>query len=425
MTTGLHYLRAVFLLCGLASQAAVAGEVRDGFTFAAGGDLLGPYRTFAEVNDERFNRGVISLFQKADAGFANQEGTVLDAKGFAGAPMAVGSTYYTPTAAARDLKAMGINMMLKANNHATDWGTEGLVASMNALKAAGILYGGAGLSEAEARGPQYLDTPKGRIAIVGTASTFSPAAQAAAPRNLKGITTNPRPGISVLRVRPITLMTPDKIEQLRTIFSDGSAANADIQVGNRTFRPAKAPGTTWEMNKSDQAAIIAAIREARKNADFVVFAIHAHETEDGDEANTTPADFQPILFHEAIDAGADAVVRSGPHILNGIEIYNGKPIFYNLGSLWFDFGGVRSLGSLKFTDDWYETVVPVTTYSGGKVREIRLHPLTIDFGDTGGAPHPANAEEAKRILERMKDMSAAFGTDIQIERGVGVIRPKP
>jgi poly-gamma-glutamate capsule biosynthesis protein CapA/YwtB (metallophosphatase superfamily) len=42
--------------------------------------------------------------------------------------------------------------------------------------------------------------------------------------------------------------------------------------------------------------------------------------------NPQPADFEPALFHAAIDAGADAVVRTGPHVLNGIEIYKGKPM---------------------------------------------------------------------------------------------------
>ena len=51
--------------------------------------------------------------------------------------------------------------------------------------------------------------------------------------------------------------------------------------------------------------------------------------------SAVPADFLPLLFHKAIDAGADVVIRHGPHELNGIEIYKGKPIFYSLGSLFF------------------------------------------------------------------------------------------
>jgi poly-gamma-glutamate capsule biosynthesis protein CapA/YwtB (metallophosphatase superfamily) len=37
-----------------------------------------------------------------------------------------------------------------------------------------------------------------------------------------------------------------------------------------------------------------------------------------------------------IDAGAAVVTASGPHVLRGIEIYNGKPILYGLGNFIFE-----------------------------------------------------------------------------------------
>ena len=40
--------------------------------------------------------------------------------------------------------------------------------------------------------------------------------------------------------------------------------------------------------------------------------------------------------HACIDAGADAVIGAHPHILQGIEYYEGKPILYSLGNFWFD-----------------------------------------------------------------------------------------
>jgi poly-gamma-glutamate synthesis protein (capsule biosynthesis protein) len=199
------------------------------------------------------------------------------------------------------------------------------------------------------------------------------------------------------------------------------------------------------MSKPDEKAIVDAVREARSRASFVLFTIHAHETagpvqdpgpgsavERSDEAQSPndpqPADFEPALFHEAIDAGADAVVRTGPHLLNGIEIYKGKPIFYSLGSLFFDFQGKRSYTvptgqTLTFPDEWFETVVPVTTYRDGKVSEIKLYPMTIESSTapSGGAPHPADPATARRILERLKTLSAPFGTQITIENNIGII----
>jgi poly-gamma-glutamate synthesis protein (capsule biosynthesis protein) len=450
--------RIGFVLAGVAlfvahmANRVPPNSVPDGFTFAAGGDLIGPYHTLQGVDDPAFFSGVVPLFKSADVGFANQEGSIFDLESFPGSPAAEngGGIPQSPFAVARDLKGIGITMVSKANNHATDWGTEGLVVTQQSLTAAGIAFAGSGMSEAEARAPAYLDTPKGKIALVATASTFTQMSVAGAPRTRRGHITHARPGISALHVKEIELRPADQIATLRGILYGGpvkSLGDSDqVDLGDQIFRASDKRGETWAMNKDDEAVIINSVRDARKNASFVLFAIHAHETggpvadpgrgslvDRTDEApapnDPRPADFEPVLFHEAIDAGADAVVRTGPHLLNGIEIYKGKPIFYSLGSLFFDFQGKRSYTvptgqTLNFPDEWFETVVPVTTYKGGRVSEIKLYPMVIESSDTptGGAPHPADPEQARHILERLKTMSAVFGTQITIEHNIGVIR---
>jgi len=123
------------------------------------------------------------------------------------------------------------------------------------------------------------------------------------------------------------------------------------------------------------------------------------------------------------------VIRTGPHLLNGIEIYKGKPIFYSLGSLFFVLGGRRGYtapnGQAKtFPEEWYESVVPVSTFRQGRLAEIRLYPIVIESSaaPTDGFPRPANAEQGRRILQRLKVLSATFGTAVEIEGNVGVIR---
>jgi poly-gamma-glutamate capsule biosynthesis protein CapA/YwtB (metallophosphatase superfamily) len=445
-------LAALALVIGGMASRVPPALVPDGFTVAAGGDLIGPYHTLQGVEDPAFFRGVAPLFKNADVGFANQEGSIFDLATFPGSPAAEngGGIPQSPLAVAYDLKAAGITMVSKANNHATDWGTEGLVITQQSLTSAGIAFAGSGMSEAEARAPAYVDTPRGKAALVATASTFTSMSAAGAPGMRRGHPTRARPGISVLHVQEIQLRSRDQVAALRALVYGGSgtsAGNADqVEVGNQIFRASDRRGVTWEMNKADEAAIIASIREAREHAGVVLFSIHAHETggpaadpgagvavERSDEAqapdDSRPADFEPALFHEAIDAGADAVIRSGPHLLNGIEIYKGKPIFYSLGSLFFDFQGRRSYTlptgqTLNFPDEWYETVVPVISYKGGRVSEIRLYPMVIESSDTptGGAPHPADAAQARRILERLRTLSSAYGTRISIENDIGVIR---
>lgn len=74
-----------------------------------------------------------------------------------------------------------------------------------------------------------------------------------------------------------------------------------------------------------------AIREARKNADYVVVIVHG-----GHELYQLPSTRMQDTYRFFIDAGADAVVNHHQHCFSGMEIYKGKPIFYGLGNFLFD-----------------------------------------------------------------------------------------
>jgi poly-gamma-glutamate synthesis protein (capsule biosynthesis protein) len=355
---------------------------------------------------------------------------------------------------AKDLRSLGITIVSKANNHATDWGTEGLVATLASLRAAGVAAAGAGMTLAQARGPVYLRTRGGMAALVDTASTFTPMSVACPPPNARyGPSARSCPGISALHVRAVHLLSHAQFDALRSMVSglrvmspaqswsgelDSALAgqgNGDLFVGDTVFRSGSSPALTWEMAPDDFRAVIDSVREARQHANFVLFSIHAHEitpyenpSQGNDNDSARPASFEPILFHAAIDAGADAVVRNGPHVLGGIEIYKGKPIFYSLGSFFFEFGGTRSYKVpggmlLRFSDAWFQTVVPVVTYRSGVVHEITLYPMVIEssHAPTDGRPRPADSRQAREILMRLQTMSAVYGTRIEIANGVGII----
>lgn len=454
-----HVTAAGFLALALTAQARAAQgppRVADGFSFAAGGDLIGPNQTLGGMPDPGLE-AVARHFREADLGFANMEGALFDLAGFKGWQAAeTGGGYpIAPAAVARDLRSLGITLVSKANNHATDWGTEGLVATLESLRAAGVAEAGAGMTLAQARAPVYLRTRHGLAALVDTASTFPPMSVACPlPNERYGPSARGCPGISALHVREVHLLPYAQFDRLRTLLGGLRVTSlqqswsgelesqragqgiTDLMVGDTVFRSAPAPGVTWEMNPQDFHAVIASVREARDRANFVLFSIHAHEItpypspSQGDDNDTArPASFEPALFHAAIDAGADAVVRNGPHVPGGIEIYKGKPIFYSLGSLFFEFGGTRSYkvpgGPLiRFADAWFQTFVPVTTYRHGEVSEIRLYPMVIESSHarTDGRPRPADAAQARQILDRIQALSAAYGTRMKIENGVGIIR---
>lgn len=448
-------LLALLLAAHLPASAGTL-RVEDGFSFAAGGDLIGPNQPLAGASDPKL-QAVARHFRDSDLGFANMEGSLFDLDTFHGWQAAENGGGYplAPAIVAKDLRSLGITVVSKANNHATDWGTEGLVATLASLRAAGVAEAGAGMTLAQARAPVYLRTPKGVAALVDTTSTFPPMSAACPPPNVRyGPYARGCPGVSALHVREVHLLPYAQFDELRTLLGGlrvtslrqswsgelGSAlagqGKRDLFVGETVFRGASTHGLTWEMNPQDFHAVIAGVREARRHANFVLFSIHAHEItphespSQGDDNDTArPASFEPILFHAAIDAGADAVVRNGPHVLGGIEIYKGKPIFYSLGSFFFQFGGTRSYrvpgGALiRFSDAWFQTFVPVTTYEHGRMSEIRIYPLAIEssHGPTDGRPRPADPAEAREILTRLQRLSARYGTRIQIVNGIGIIR---
>lgn len=98
------------------------------------------------------------------------------------------------------------------------------------------------------------------------------------------------------------------------------------------------PTVSWNVENAqpgvfsayDPSRLLAAVKDARAECDFLCVYVHW-----GIERSTTPEEYQVTLAHALIDAGADAVIGAHPHVLQGVEFYNGKPIFYSLGNFIF------------------------------------------------------------------------------------------
>lgn len=424
-----------------ASVDLTRATVADGFTFLAGGDLLGPQSPLLGLEDRDFAK-VVKLIQGADVAFANHEGSAFDLNAFPGTRAAQsggGYPLFSP-ALDREFKAMGLDIVSMANNHAGDWGEAGLVATLDSVGRAGLVEAGAGGSLAQARQAGVFQTPKGRVALIATASTFNPSTPAADGRGAL----KPRPGISTLRTTAANVVTAEEMALIRRLAAVRGRQAPDaprVRLGGNTFEGPNAGGVTYTdasqlegaggtyvvgdgprmtytANPADEKAILDSISTAKRTDDLVAFSIHAHETA-GLADSTVPADFLPLLFHKAIDAGADIVIRHGPHELNGIEIYKGKPIFYSLGSLFFGVGGP---GGRSPPAD-YDSAVAVTEFKDGRPAVVRVYPLkiVIDRPALFSAPVLATGAEAQRILEGIQKDSEPFGTRIRIENGVGVI----
>lgn len=447
-------------LAGLAVAGPVpaqpASTPKPELTIALGGDMIGPYTAVGEGRDPA-GSPVWSLFRNADAGIANQEGSIFDAATFTSYPAAENGGGYplAPAAVASDMRARGIGLVSKANNHATDFGIEGLLASMRALDAAGIAHAGSGMNAAAACAATLLPTRGGVVALVSAASTFTPMSVAGEPLRSHGRTWQ-RPGICAVHTRLVELVSPPRLAQLRR--DAGSAALAvsdrpgDLRIGDQIFRAAAVPGHLVEMDPDDEAAVIGAIRAARPKAAAVILAVHAHETS-GSQDEMPPGGYEPLLlhraneapsandpglaafeaklFHDAVDAGADVVARTGPHVSLGVELYRGKVIFNGLGSLFFSFHGARSYTgpggrTIRFPREWFESIVPVVHVRGGRVVRIDVHPVVIESSREAGdgRPLPAPPAVASGILERFRRLSVTNGVRLRVSNGVAAIVPE-
>jgi hypothetical protein len=137
----------------------------------------------------------------------------------------------------------------------------------------------------------------------------------------------------------------------------------------------------------------AAIKEAKQNADIVVVMVHW-----GVERSDTPVAHQTDLAHRFVDAGADIVVGSHPHVLQGFEAYKGKWIAYSLGNFVF------STTALSKTS---ETGVLNAECDKEGTCSLRFNPMFA----TQSQPAPMEDAAGKALLARLSSLS--FGASVE------------
>jgi poly-gamma-glutamate capsule biosynthesis protein CapA/YwtB (metallophosphatase superfamily) len=433
------------------------------FTLVATGDSIinRPLSVFCEP---AFT-DLVGLIKSADVGFTNLETLIHD---FEVNP-SVGSGGNTFMASRpsmlQELKWAGINLLSSANNHAYDYGEGGLLATMNHLEAAGLAYAGTGRNLSEARAPRFLDTGRGRVALIAVSSTFPGDARAMEQRpDLQG-----HPGINPLRFDTTYTVDGKAFAELRrtgrelgldaerawqATFGMRGTLPPDTEsryhfldktfVSGEGFQVATAP------NKRDLDGNLKWVREARRQSDWVVVSAHCHEY--GDEREDPP-EFLRSFARACIDSGADIFIGHGPHFIKGVEVYQGKPILYSIGNFIlqnelltrlpaefydrFELGPEATPGeafdarsandSRGFPADsvWWESVVVSCEFRGGQLDALKLHPIDLGHGEPRarrGRPVLAAKDVGRSILDRIKRLSRPLGTEISIIDGVGLVR---
>lgn len=126
----------------------------------------------------------------------------------------------------------------------------------------------------------------------------------------------------------------------------------------------------------------------------------------GIERENYPDETQVNLAHSAIDHGADLVLGHHPHVLQGIEVYNGKNIVYSLGN--FCFGG-NSNPSDKDTMIFQQTF---TVQNGELVEDNVTNVIPCSLSSESGRntyqPTPLEGEEKDRVMAKIEEFSAGL-----------------
>ncbi|MGH3190695.1 MAG: CapA family protein [Streptosporangiaceae bacterium] len=449
--------------------------VTDAFTLAAVGDCVVSRPMSGYLRDQGF-ASVMKLVTSAGVRYANLETVIFDINAFRGHPYSFDADWplVSHPWVAEDLAALGFQVLSRANNHALDWGIEGMRETSRWLDAVGLVHAGTGERRGLARAPRYLEAPQGRIALVSFTSSYRPTSDALPDRGAAP----GRPGVSALGVSPIELVPQALFDALKATPGAGVSGQPRPDVAPRpaaprpggdakritrfgiTFKAAPVRGTLFDLDLVDVAEILLNIRQGKENSDFVMAAIHAHQSDNGYQFGSAilqPAGFLAPLAKAAIDAGASAFITTGNHNIGPVEVYQGKPIVYGIGNFfWSDTqepipqdlyqapdyraraerafehpermtdadltallnaeGGFAN----RFT---FQSYIAMCRFSPGLhggmggLTDFRLYPITLRYGERltwSGIPDVPGPAESVQILSDIRACSLPLGTVIEI-----------
>jgi hypothetical protein len=299
------------------------------------------------------------ILKKADVRFCNLEGPYFDGRGtiiswtptWSPGPSSPGG----PRSGVKGLEYMvntGFDVVQFANNHCLDFGPDAFVATLNNLEEYKIKYCGAGRNSAEARKPAIIERKDIRFAFLGYASIY---------KWTPNLRNKQQPGIASIRIEPFY----------------------------------EAP----HVNKEEMEAMIDDIKSAKEKADVVIVADHW-----GMSGGYTLDLPQRAIGHAAIDAGADLVLGTHPHVLQGIEIYKGRIIIYSLAN--FVFGSWQG---------GFESMLLNFTFSKKGLKTAFFHPI-VENELHQPEVAPPESDKFTAICKLMDKLCRELGTTLTVEK---------
>lgn len=292
------------------------------------------------------------------------------------------------------LLSAGFDVISLANNHTLDWGEENLLDTMQRFKEADLPYIGVGKNIEEARQPVILEKKGTKVGFLAYSCVI--------PKGFEAGTN--KPGLAPIRVRT----TYEQID----------------------YQPGTPPRIVTIPEKEDLAAMTEDIRRLKAQVDVVVIAIHWG-------IHIVPRVIPMYCFevgHAAIEAGADLILGTHPHILKGIEIYKGKAIFYSTCNFAAEIGPtIRKNPGGEFVDkmlDQYDcvpdpecptylspresraTLIAKAVIEDGKITRISYIPCYVN---KNAEPEivTRNDPRGQRVFNYMEDISKSEKLPVQ------------
>jgi poly-gamma-glutamate capsule biosynthesis protein CapA/YwtB (metallophosphatase superfamily) len=345
---------------------------KQSITVAFTGDLV-PSSTMFEGDepiDPRLNE-VRDIFASADVAIAS----LLSPLSERGTPIAKMINLRSDPSLATDLRKFGFSALHLANNHSMDLGFDALSDTVAHLADQGIASFGAGANLAAATEGLIVEAGGLRIGLLAWSALLA-AGSGASPL---------RPGIAPLEV----------------------TVSYEIDPIYLTEEPTFPPTVRSAITEASLTAACARISEVRAQVDVLLVVAHW-----GEGVGDRIGEYMQPLAHAMLDAGADAVLGTHPHSVYGVEVYDGKPVFYSPG-LFIDqtprTGNTPDVDELyaNMSPDSYIAVIEATTDG---VVSVRLVPTTL-----GGANLPvvAGGSDADRIQARLESMSRRYSTTFE------------
>ena len=284
----------------------------------------------------------VTPLQEADLSIVNLE-CVIATHGEQGVPKGEGGPYYyraRPEMLAV-LKAAGVDLVVTANNHSGDYGAAALLEQVEHLNAMHILHAGSGANLEAASGAVFARAGAYTVAVFSIDAT--------------------------------------KPHFAATLDSPGA-----------WHLPLDRPDL-WHNELAPRIAL------ARKQAHLVLVAVHW-----GENLEKTPSEDEIAAGHAIIDAGADAVLGSSAHLLQGVEVYQGRPIIHDAGDLLFD--SVRK----EFAASGIFSLV----LSADGVTAVWFSPVKVGYG----VSESAAGADAERISSEFIQICLSFKTPFKLTR---------